>query len=292
MKTIAFIGANGLLGKPVARQLILAGHTVIPVGRHTEELRALYPEQEVRHADLKDPASLATALAGCDAVYLNLSVKPGEKPDGFHTEAEGLDNLIAAAKIAGIQRIGYLSSLVMNYQGMDGFHWWVFDLKIRAVQKIQASGIPSFIFRPSTFMDNVTGPYRQGNKMQLAGKSLHKMYAIAGEDYGHMVARAFEVVPAHESRDYWVQGKEGFTADGMVVEFLRYYTKEKLGVARVPIGLLKVLGLFLPVMHYVYHILTALNNYPEPFGNEARHTWAELGEPQLSMRQFTERLNG
>lgn len=292
MKTIAFIGANGLLGQPVARQLIAAGHTVIPIGRNTKGLQELYLGHDVRYADLKDPVSLATALAGCDAVYLNLSVKPGEKPGGFHTEDQGLDNLIAAAKKAGIQRIAYLSSLVMDYEGMNGFHWWVFQIKQKAVQKIQVSGIPCFIFRPSSFMDNVNGPYRQGNKMQLAGKSLHKMYFIAAEDYGNMVARAFEVVPATESRDYWVQGKEGFTTDGIVDEFLKYYTKEKLGTARAPIGLLKVLGLFLPAMHYVYHIITALNNYPEPFGEEARKTWSELGEPQISLRQFAERLNG
>ncbi|GCC49884.1 hypothetical protein SanaruYs_00980 [Chryseotalea sanaruensis] len=58
------------------------------------------------------------------------------------------------AKQKKIKRIGFISSPIMNYQGMNNFNWWVFDVKRKAVDMVKQSGIPYTIFYPSTFMDN------------------------------------------------------------------------------------------------------------------------------------------
>jgi nucleoside-diphosphate-sugar epimerase len=79
--------------------------------------------------DLKSKDDIQQLLTGEEAVHLNLSVKQTEKEKDWHTEGEGLQNLLSVAKQSGIKQISYLSSLIMYYQGMNEFDWWVFKLK-------------------------------------------------------------------------------------------------------------------------------------------------------------------
>ncbi|HEX9955854.1 MAG TPA: NAD(P)H-binding protein, partial [Fibrella sp.] len=88
--TIAIIGATGMLGQPVAQELMATGFTVRIVARNIDEAKRLFPAAEVVFGDLQKPESLPAALAGCEATYLSLSVKQAEKPTGFHTETDGL----------------------------------------------------------------------------------------------------------------------------------------------------------------------------------------------------------
>jgi len=192
------------------------------------------------------------------------------------------------AKSAKLQRIAFISSVVMRYQGQNGFHWWVFDVKQQAVQLIRESGIPYTIFYPSTFMENFDGNYRKGNKMLLAGKSNQKMYFIAGEDYGRQVAQSFKLQPT-ANKEYVIQGPEAFTTEEAIAQYIKYYKKEQLSVSRAPLGVIKFLGRFSQRMSYGAHIIEALNNYPEKF--EAHNTWQELGEPVITIRQFAEWKN-
>jgi len=40
-------------------------------------------------------------------------------------------------------------------------------------------------------------------------------------------------------------------------------------------------------MNYGYHILEALNNYPEKM--EAETTWQQLGKPKITLGEFSKR---
>ncbi|MCY7352931.1 MAG: NAD(P)H-binding protein [Cytophagaceae bacterium] len=280
---IAIIGATGLLGKPVTQQLIDAGFTVTILARHPEQAQALFPNTRVVKADLRDPASLAAGLQNQDALYLSLSVLQGEKQSEFHTETNGLDNLLPAAQRAGIRRIGYLSSIVMRYQGMNGFRWWVFDVKHEAVRRLKASGIPHLIFYPSTFMETFFLQL-QGNRLALAGSSEVRLWMIAGRDYGRQVAAAFQKISLGESREYVVQGPEAHTLEAGARLFAKHYQKQKLSVLKAPLTLLKIIGLASRKVNYGAHILEALHQYPERF--EAATTWAELGSPITTVPEF------
>jgi uncharacterized protein YbjT (DUF2867 family) len=279
---ILFIGATGMLGKPVLRQLIEAGFQVTALVRNAEKA-GLPTEVRTIEGDLQDKTSLAKALENQDAVYLNLSVKQDEGKNAFHTETDGLRNLLEVIKQYPIQRLAYLSSVVQRYQGMNNFHWWVFEVKQQALQLIKESGVPYTIFYPSNFMETLASVYRQGNKMLLAGKSKHKMYFIAGEDYGRQVAKSFQILTT-ENKEYDVQGTEAFTADEAVQTFITHYPHAKLSISRAPLGVLKFAGYFSTKMNYGAHILEALNNYPEPF--TAQNTWNELGKPHITLPTF------
>jgi uncharacterized protein YbjT (DUF2867 family) len=282
-RKIGFIGAGGMLGTPVAKQLIKAGFEVQALARDPEKLKAVVPGIDVTKGDLKNQKDLDTFMQGKDIVYLNLSIKQNEKPDDWHTEKEGLELILESCKKHGVKRIAYLSSIVMFYQGIDGFNWWVFELKHRAVERIKKSGIAYTIFYPSVFMESLMNQYKMGNKMMLAGTSNSKMYWIAAEDYGRQVAAALNNEKSAK-REYFIQGPEAFTVDEAVDKFISCYRKEKLSISRAPLGIIKFFGLFNQKMNYGANIITALNNYPEIF--KAEESWNELGKPQMNIEQF------
>jgi uncharacterized protein YbjT (DUF2867 family) len=282
---IAIIGATGMLGKPVTRALAQNGFKITALVR--DRLKANLPEGINKiDGDVANVRSLERLLTDQDALYINLSIKQHEKEADYHTESEGLKNILAVAKTKNLKRIVFLSSIVMRYQGMNGFHWWAFDIKQRAVQMVKESGIPFTIFYPSNFMDNFHTTYRRGNRLLLAGTSSQKMWWISAEDYAKQVAASLKT-PAAENRDYVVQGPEAYTADEAAEIFIQQYPHKKLSISKAPLGLLKFLGKFNQKINYGYHIIEALNNYPEQF--EAEETWKDLGRASTTLRLFAKK---
>lgn len=284
---ILVIGASGMLGKPVTKALIAAGFDITLLARDVEKLKRLFPGSKIEKGDVLDMGSLITTMKGMDAVYCNLSVLPASKEKDPHTEREGVDNIIAAAKQTGIRRIAYLSSLVHRYQGMNDFNWWAFRNKQQAVQKIQACGIPYTIFYPSTFMETYPFQMMRGNKIAMLGDSIMPMWFIAADDYGKQVASSFRRL-TNENRDYAVQGTEAFTFAEANKIFIDNYRKAKLSTMKAPIGLMKFIGLFHQPFNYAWHICDALNKYPEKFESET--TWEELGKPVITLKDYAASL--
>lgn len=288
VKNILVIGATGMLGKPVTTELVNAGFNVFALVRNPEKAKKELPEKvKLIKGDISSEKDLVNAMQGQDAVYLSLSIKQSEKRSAFHSEELGMQNVLKVAKQQNIKRIGYLSSLVMFYQGMNGFNWWVFDIKHKAVAMIKESGIPFTIFYPSNFMESLSGMYKQGKMLMLAGKSSHPMYFISAVDYGKQVAKSFSILTT-ENKEYIIQGTEAFNADDAVKLFKSNYKKEKLFISKAPLGMLKLFGNFSTKMNYGANIIEALNNYPEKFSAET--TWKELGEPTMTIKKYAEQL--
>lgn len=284
MKKIAIIGATGMLGQPVTKEFINAGFDVTLLVRDINKAKQIFGSTvRLVEGDLKDTNKLKQSLDGQDGLYLNLSVEQKSGKTDFQPERDGLDNILEAAKNSTVKRIGYLSSLVHLYQGQNGFDWWAFDIKQKAVTKIKNSGLTYSIFYPSTFMESFDkGAYRQGNNIVLAGTSKHKMFLISGSDYGKQVVKAFQL--DNGNHDYVVQGQDGYTADEAAKFYVDNYTKKKVKIMKAPVGLLKFFGKFTNKFNYGANIIEALNNYPEKF--EAEKTWQDLGKPQVKFIDY------
>jgi uncharacterized protein YbjT (DUF2867 family) len=277
VKRIAVIGATGMLGLPVTRALLAAGFEVTALVRDPAAARrVLPPEVALVPADVRDEASLRRGLAGADALYLSLSVAPGEHRGDFHTEAQGLAHILEAARAEGIKRIGYLSALVID--SADGA-WWVLDVWRAAVARLKASGIPATVFYASNVMETLPQRHRIGGVLVLAGASHHGNYWIAAADLGRQVARAFQL-PATAGRDYVMQGPELVSYE----EAAARYARAKSGGLRVvtlPLWLLRFLGVFSTGMRFNARILRTVLRYPEEFRAEA--TWRDLGRSTLTI---------
>ena len=286
MPKILFIGATGMLGKPVALELMRAGFEVSLLGRDIEKLQKLFPNIAVFKGDVFDVSSLEVAMPGHEIVYANLSVAQSSKEKDRQPEREGVANIIEAAKKSGVKRIGYLSSLIKNYQGMNGFSWWSFELKQAAVDAIKRSGLSYSIFYASTFMETLDRQMLQGTRLMLAGKSEAPMWFIAGKDYGVQVAWALKKA-GDSNQEYTIQGLEPFTFDEAAKVFIRN-VKSPIRIMKAPLAPLKYLGLLNQRVNYAYHICEALNKYPEKF--ESENAWNDLGKPSTTLADYAASL--
>ena len=282
MQKILFIGASGMLGKPVALELLRAGFPVTLLARDVEKMQKLFPKIPIVKGDVFDITSLEAAMAGQEIVYLNLSVAQSSKKNEPQPEREGINNIIEAAKKTTVKRIVYLSSLIKNYEGMNGFNWWAFQIKQAAVNAIKKAGLNYSIFYPSTFMECLDKQMLQGTRIMLAGKSEAPMWFIAGKDYGVQVAWAMKKA-GDTNQEYVVQGLEPFTSDEAAKVFIDN-VKSKIKIMRAPLAPLKYLGIFNQRMNYAYHICEALNKYPEKF--ESENTWNDLGKPSTTLAEY------
>lgn len=286
MKKILFIGGTGMLGKPVALELLRAGFEVTLMGRDAEKLQKLFPNIPVIEGDVFDTGSLEEAMKGQETVYANLSIAQSSKRSDPQPEREGVANIIEAAKRTGIKRIGYISSLIKNYQGMNGFSWWSFEIKENAINAIKNSGLRYSIFYPSTFMESLDKQMMQGSRLMLAGKSEAPMWFIAAKDYGIQVAWAMKKADDID-QEYAIQGLEPFTFDQAARIFKDNY-KSTVKIMKAPLAPLKYLGFLNQRMNYAYNICEALNKYPEKF--ESENAWNDLGKPSITLADYAASL--
>jgi len=283
LQKIAVIGATGMLGIPVVAELVDAGFEVTALVRNIERARRVLPAQtKLVQADAANPDSLQRGLAGQDAVYVSVSIAPSERKDDFHAEAEGLDNILAAARACGVRRIAYLSALI---QDGDAKGWWVIEVWRKAIAKIKGSGIPFTIFYPSNFMETLPQRHGMGRFLALIGSARHPNYWIAAADFGKQVARSFALDDA-VNREFVIQGPVPLTYDEAGRRFAQH-TRPRRFVFKIPLWLVKALGTMSPAMDFNARIMDAVLSYPEVF--KAQKTWQMLGKPSTTIDEFARR---
>ena len=148
---ILVVGANGFLGRETVRQLLAAGQRVRAAARVPDTVADLQQlGAEVVHADLIDPASLASACNGIDAVFAAAHSLMGVGKYASHlVDGAGHRALIDAAKAAGVKRFVYTSA-----RGVSPGHRIDFFRTKAGVEKYLArSGLGFAILRPTAFME-------------------------------------------------------------------------------------------------------------------------------------------
>lgn len=284
-----------MLGKPVVRELVNAGFEITAMVRDPAKAKGILPDQVcLVKGDLQNRNEISTALEHADAVYLNLSTRPEvKKHSEFIPERDGLEK---ALDVVGeintsqnsIQRVAAISSMVQRYQGMNGFHWWAFEIKKWAIQTLKNASVPTTIFFPSSFMETLDqGGVMQGNRLMLVGTSRHPIHFIAGSDYGRMVAQSFKIT-GDEDREYNIQGSQSLTFEDAAMIYMKNFRRGPLKIIHVPMWLLKISGLFNSELHYLARIMEALNHYPEPSPDEK--VWRELGRPEVNLASYAGNL--
>ena len=117
-------GATGFVGAAIAHALVRAGWQVRVLARPRSDRRNLTMlAADVCEGDLADPASLARAVAGCDALFHAAADYRLGAPDPqslYRTNVEGTRNMLGAAREAGVGRVVYTSSVATIGIPADG----------------------------------------------------------------------------------------------------------------------------------------------------------------------------
>ena len=112
MAAILVTGASGFLGWHVANLLIERGDTVRALVRAGSEVPELAVETVT--GDLRDPASIARAVADCSTVYhvaADYRLWAKDPAELYRSNVDGTRNVLEAAKKAGVQRVVYTSTV-------------------------------------------------------------------------------------------------------------------------------------------------------------------------------------
>lgn len=168
MARVAITGASGLLGGNLAAELAAARHTVVATKRGATKLGHLDDVPiEWRDADLGSVDKLASAFAGCEAVFhcaAAVSVERVVTNEMRDTNVGGTERVIEACKRAGVKRLVHTSSVVAiglttNGQPSDETAEWNFDreglLDAYAITKheaevvVQRASIDAVIVNPT-----------------------------------------------------------------------------------------------------------------------------------------------
>ena len=268
-----------MLGIPVTAALLDAGFEVTALVRTPDEAKRVLPAAtRIVAADARDEASLRGGLAGQDGLYLNLSVAPNERRTDFHTEQQGLDHILSAARAVGIKRVGYLSAMIHDSPS----RWWVLELWRSAILRIKSSGIPYTIFYPSNFMETLPQRHMLGRTFLMTGWSRNRNWWIAGADFGRQLARSF-ALPQAANREYVVQGPEPMTYNEAARRFARASPARPPRLT-LPLFFIHVAGIASPPMRFNGRMMRTVLSYPETF--KAEDTWRELGRPTTTIEEF------
>ena len=156
---ILVVGATGFLGSEICRRLTQAGQSVRGLVRTTSDPNVTSNLKEMGaqlvEGDLKDKASLVTACQGANAVISTATVtRSSQAGDSIEaTDAAGQQNLIDAAKTAGVSQFIYVS-----YSGQIGTDDPLTLAKRSVEQRLQTSGMTYTILRPSYFIEAWLSP--------------------------------------------------------------------------------------------------------------------------------------
>ena len=115
---VLLTGSSSLLGAQTARRLAARGDTVVTLQRRPAEV-AVELGLEEHLGDVTDPAAVARALAGTDAV-IHLAARVGvvgSREDFFTTNVVGTRTVLAAAHGAGVGRFVFVSSPSVAHTG-------------------------------------------------------------------------------------------------------------------------------------------------------------------------------
>ena len=154
------VGATGMLGSEVCRQLVAAKTPVRALVRRTSdparvrELRALGIETFV--GDLRDPVSLAAACTGVTGVVSTASAVMSQRmgDDLRSVDHDGQLALVAAAESAGVAHFVYVSM-----SGRIDIDCALVRAKRAVEDRVRkASGMTHTILRPTAFMETWLTP--------------------------------------------------------------------------------------------------------------------------------------
>lgn len=247
---VLITGATGFVGGYVVRELLARGHEMRCLVRPGSEGKLAAREGvEVFTGEVLRPDEVARAAQGCEAaVHLVGIIRefPGRGVTFEKVHVQATENVVNAARDAGVKRFLHMSALGARPEPADPYHLTNF----RADECVQKSGIPYTIFRPSVIYgpeDQSLNLFAKQIKMlrfvPVIGNGLYKMQPVPVATVAQAFTLALEL-PQTENRIYEVGGPEPLTFNEIIDTLAEVLGRRVLKV-RVMIWSLRLLsGMF------------------------------------------------
>jgi uncharacterized protein YbjT (DUF2867 family) len=163
IRTVTVFGASARQGQAQVRQLLRQGYRTRAISRQREIFAApAFRDVTVVNADYNDPASLAKACEGADAVFYQ-SPQLGTRDQIMQQSL----NVADAAKAAGVKRF-VLNSTMWAPDRPCGQP--LYDSVLEIENAIATRSLPLVVFRPVLFMDNLLTGFA---KPSIVAEGLH-----------------------------------------------------------------------------------------------------------------------
>jgi len=278
MTKIAVLGATGMIGSVITKELIAAGRDLTAITRNAAVARSKLPGGvTAMTGDVSKPETLGP-VGSADIVLFMLSVDPKTaKPSAFNPDRDGLANVIKVAKTGRRPHIVYLASQLEQTTPHD---WWVLKAKAEASAMLKASGLNHTILRPSNVMESLPGRMQRGKSVGWIGTPKQTSRWIAGVDLARMVNAHLDR-PLDQSYDLVLQGPEAVTVRDAAE---RFAAARGLKASGAPLPVLSFIANFSPEIRYAVGISKAMNDAPE--SDQGQAVWDVLGRPMTTVEDF------
>lgn len=290
MKKITIIGATGTLGSSITKELNNKGVRVKAVVRDVVKAKELLPENvEILYGDVSDKASLKEALTGSETIYLNLNTTSWDENAPFHTEREGIINVVDISKNIGVKHVMQIVGIDLSNPefASKGMEYNTNLIRKPAIEHMKKSGLNYTYFHCSVFLDSFP-TFIQGEEFAIIGDHKYPVFFTNTIDLAENIYNAIENEKAY-NQSFTVQGTEGISFPEAAKRFLSVYNPN-IKVSEYPMETIKHIGLpSIEEEQFMEHMLTYVEQLKEEQVSEP--TWKVLGAPKLSIEEFAKTLS-
>ncbi|WP_043765204.1 complex I NDUFA9 subunit family protein [Algiphilus aromaticivorans] len=244
--TVTVFGGTGFLGRRIVSTLLEAGHAVRVATRNPERGNPAWADRvEPITADVRDPAAVARAVEGADAVVNAVALyveAPGLDFESVHVE--GARNVAEAAQVQDERKLIHISGIGASESSPSAY------VRARArgehaVREACGNAVilqPGVLFGPNdSFVSTLTAVTRLP-LVPLFGWGETRLHPVHVDDVASAVRRAIEY-PATAGRTFELGGAGTYRYREILVQVLAATGRRRLLV---------------PVPFAVWHLLAAM----------------------------------
>jgi uncharacterized protein YbjT (DUF2867 family) len=239
---ILVTGGTGFVGPAIVHALRAENRDVRALVRRPDRASHLTAlGVELAAGDVGDPESLKAATDGCTHVVHLVAIIQG-RPDDFHrVMTVGTQNVVAAAKAAGVARFILMSALGTSDEPSVPYY----AAKLAEEREVSESGLEHTIFRPSFIFGpggGALGTFMRQVKLSpvvtVIGTGRQRSQPIWRDDVAAYFARAIDD-PRAANRTFELGGPDTVTWDELYRMIARVLGKRR-ALLHVPFGVARV----------------------------------------------------
>jgi uncharacterized protein YbjT (DUF2867 family) len=214
---VAVTGANGFVGRHVARRLLSGGIEVVNLTGHPRRTSPESAAMRTEPLDFADAAALRRGLAGASVLVNTYWVRFERGGTTYERAVANTERLLIAARAAGVQRVVQVS--ITNPSAASPLPYY--RGKARVEELVRRSGLdwaiarPSWIYGPGDILlNNIAWSLRHVPVFGIPGDGSYFVQPVHVEDVAELIASLALSDEQRVVRD--APGLERFTFDELV----------------------------------------------------------------------------